>query len=244
MPKAVSSNVDGPEYVRRLALARESVVDAHANTPSDAEDDIDDEDSQFTTKTIDSGNLHDIYGNAAGRPDDDDLSFSSNEATEDAPLDGDLAIDDGPGDIAEGGGDNGPSGAPSATTTGGGALQGIPRGRSKAHHLLEGNKLVFFSLDLETGRENCGIIQLSVEIIRGEIKRGGKTAVKDTFSTIQRGEGVFHEEKFSSRTLFNAYFKPQEDMRSNDKWPDCVLLPRQNEKFKKYKPWYFCSCSY
>ena len=66
MPKAVPSNVNGPEYVRLLALARESVVKAHANTPSDAEDDIEDEDSQFIMKTIDIGDLHNIYGNAVG----------------------------------------------------------------------------------------------------------------------------------------------------------------------------------
>jgi len=215
MPKAVPSNVDGPEYVRRLALARESVVDAHANTLSDAEDDIDDEDSQFTTKTIDSGDLRDIYGNAAGRPDDDDLSISSNEGPEHAPPGDNLAIDDGLDDVAERGGDNGSAGAPSATTTGGGALRGILRGRLKAHHLLEGNKLVFFSLDLETGGENCGIIQLSVEIIRGEIKRGGTTAAKDTFSSLQWGEGVFHEENCPSGTMFNEYVKPREDAEWN-----------------------------
>ena len=144
MLKAVPSNVDKSGYVRRLALARKSVVDAPMNTPSGAKDDIDNKDLQFTTKTIDSGNLHYIYGNAAGQPDDDNLSISSNEGPEDAPPDDDLAIDDSLDNIAEGGGDTGPAGAPSATTTGGGALLGITRGRSKAYHLLEGNKLVFF----------------------------------------------------------------------------------------------------
>ena len=87
MPKAVSTGIDGSEYVRRLALAQGSSVDECANMPSDDEDDFDDEGSQFTTKTIESGDLRDIYGNAVGRPDDDDLSIFSNEGPENAPPD-------------------------------------------------------------------------------------------------------------------------------------------------------------
>jgi hypothetical protein len=215
MPKAIKSNVDGPEYVRRLARARESVVEEHANTLSDVEDDFDDEDSAFSTKTIDSDDHPDVYGDSARRHGDDDLSISSNEGPKQGPPDDDLAINNGIEATTQGMGDNGPAGPSLVTTTGGGTLPSIPRGRSKAHHLLEGKKLVFFSLDLETGGENCGIIQLSVEIVRGEIRRGGKTAAKDTFATIQRGEAVFHQDSCPAGTLFNEYVKPRDDAEWN-----------------------------
>jgi hypothetical protein len=42
----------------------------------------------------------------------------------------------------------------------------IPRGKSEAHFDLKDNKIVFLSLDLETGKEYCGIIQLSGQLFR------------------------------------------------------------------------------
>jgi hypothetical protein len=42
----------------------------------------------------------------------------------------------------------------------------IPRTKSIAHHDLKANKVVWCSLDLETGGEYCGIIQLSAELFR------------------------------------------------------------------------------
>ena len=42
----------------------------------------------------------------------------------------------------------------------------IPKGKSIAHHDLNANNVVFCSLDLETGGEYVGIIQLSAEISR------------------------------------------------------------------------------
>jgi hypothetical protein len=42
----------------------------------------------------------------------------------------------------------------------------IPRGKSEAHFDLKDNKIVFLSLDLETGGEYCGIIQLSSQLFR------------------------------------------------------------------------------
>ena len=41
-----------------------------------------------------------------------------------------------------------------------------PRGKSIAHFDLTNNKVVFLSLDLETGGEYCGIIQLSGQLFR------------------------------------------------------------------------------
>jgi hypothetical protein len=42
----------------------------------------------------------------------------------------------------------------------------IPRNKSIAHHDLKAKKVVWCSLDLETGGEYCGIIQLLAEIFR------------------------------------------------------------------------------
>ncbi len=41
-----------------------------------------------------------------------------------------------------------------------------PHGKSITHFDLCNNKIVFLSLDLETGREYCGIIQLSGQLLR------------------------------------------------------------------------------
>jgi len=51
----------------------------------------------------------------------------------------------------------------------------IPRGKSRAHHILF-KKAVFFNFDIETGGEKCGIIQISCEcfqILNGEGERKG-----------------------------------------------------------------------
>jgi len=41
-----------------------------------------------------------------------------------------------------------------------------PKGKSIAHNSIATDKAVYISLDIETGRENCGIIQLSAQIFR------------------------------------------------------------------------------
>ena len=74
--------VDGPKYVRRLAAARGTT----ANSATDATSDIDnignDEDSCFTTKTINSRNLDNIVDNIGARPEAEDASISSDEGSE------------------------------------------------------------------------------------------------------------------------------------------------------------------
>ena len=91
----------------------------------------------------------------------------------------------------------------------------VPRGRSKVHRLLKEKKLVFLSLDLETGGESCGIIQLSAEIVRVELKRGGKSAAKDTLAGLTRGTGTFHEVSNPGAGLFNEYVNPGDDAEWN-----------------------------
>ena len=84
-----------------------------------------------------------------------------------------------------------------------------------AHHLLTQKKMVFVSLDLETGGEICGIIQLSADIVRVELKRGGVTYAKDSLTTVQRGEGTFEECLNPEGTVFNEYVNPGKDAEWN-----------------------------
>ena len=44
-----------------------------------------------------------------------------------------------------------------------------PKGKSIAHYNLKAKRVVFVSLDVETGGEYCGIIQLSAELFRKKI---------------------------------------------------------------------------
>jgi hypothetical protein len=97
-----------------------------------------------------------------------------------------------------------PKGKPKA------AKPSVPRGRSKVHQLLNSKRLVFVSLDLETGGESCGIIQLSAEIVRVELKRGGKSAAKDTLSVLTRGWGALRGD-----AEFNEYVNPGDDAEWN-----------------------------
>ena len=82
MPRRRSRAVDGPEYIRRLASARESTRESTADTFSDVDDPGDDEDSCFTTKTIDSCDLDNIAGDIGTPPEAEDASISSDERSE------------------------------------------------------------------------------------------------------------------------------------------------------------------
>ena len=69
----------------------------------------------------------------------------------------------------------------------------IPRGRSIAHHHIANKKAVFLSLDVETGGEFCGpsgLLQLSAELFRMEIKHNGWN---DVAENMQRVGNVFNK---------------------------------------------------
>ena len=74
----------------------------------------------------------------------------------------------------------------------------VPKGRNPhCHHLLGRGKCVFLSLDVETGGEYCGILQLSAEICHLTIQTSGRSSSKDTAAAIQRDANTF-----------NAYVRP------------------------------------
>ena len=74
----------------------------------------------------------------------------------------------------------------------------VPKGRNPhCHHLLGQGKCVLLSLDVETGGEYCGILQLSAEICRLTIQTSGRSSTKDTAAAILRDANTF-----------NAYVRP------------------------------------
>ena len=87
----------------------------------------------------------------------------------------------------------------------------IPSGRSICHPVILRNKLVFVSLDLKTGGENCGIIQLSTKIVRLEINREKEKTAKDTLRNVFREGTVYHERDNPRGGEFNEYVNPGED---------------------------------
>ena len=82
MPRSRSANAFGPEYSRHLAEVTSRAVREASNDSSDDPTEFKDDDSHFTTETIDSAEERGIYGNTRGHPDDDDSSISSDEGSE------------------------------------------------------------------------------------------------------------------------------------------------------------------
>ena len=76
-----------------------------------------------------------------------------------------------------------------------------PRGKSIAHFDLHNHKIVFLSLDLETGGEYCGIIQLSGQLFRqNPVDAQGNTflLVTETFNEyVSLPDGAFWNDEAS-----------------------------------------------
>ena len=85
----------------------------------------------------------------------------------------------------------------------GDAAQRPPRGRSIMHGRLNDGTIKLLSLDLETGGEDCGSIQLSAEFVRPKLHRGGKTAIKDSLESLERGEDIFDEQNNPQDAVFD-----------------------------------------
>ena len=83
--------------------------------------------------------------------------------------------------------------------------QPYQRGGSIAHEHISTKKAVYLSLDIETGGENCGILQLSADISKLKIHLTGTSEGKDTMTDIRR-----------DATTFNKYVNPG----INEIWSD------------------------
>ena len=70
---------------------------------------------------------------------------------------------------------------------------------------------MFVSLDLETVGENCGIIQISAEILRLKLSRVQGKAAKDTLVGVSRGTAFYRNGEDAPSELFNKYVNPGKD---------------------------------
>ena len=68
------------------------------------------------------------------------------------------------------------------------------KGRSILHHDIKQKKLIFASIDLETGGERCGIVQLSAEILRQELDRAAGKVAKDVLASVKRDGTLYYPE--------------------------------------------------
>ena len=162
--RSCSTKAGGEKYFNWLIAVQEQVNDEAADQPSDVDDDFDDEDSCFTTQTVDSSDERNIYGNPEDRPGEDEVLLSSEGGPEDGAVPEDPPVQNVPGDVAEEAEENATAVPTVAVAAGGGSLQASAntfppplKGRSMAHHLLTQKKMVLVSLDLETGGESCGM---------------------------------------------------------------------------------------
>ena len=62
------------------------------------------------------------------------------------------------------------------------------------YHLLNHKKLMFLLLDLEMRGKRCGIVQLSVEVVRVKKKREVKGVEKDLIANIEGDDDAYKEE--------------------------------------------------
>lgn len=140
-------------------------------SPDLDEDDVDDwiglpdeDDNDLSTCSVNSAEEGDIYGPSDNRP-------SNEEVLQDLQQGGEL--------------NNHPeetSGSPP-----------IPKNRSIAHYSIVNGKAVILSLDIETGGEYCGILQLSSEILRMDIEQDCNSTTKDKATNIRRNPNTFNE---------------------------------------------------
>ena len=148
-----SKNGDGEQYLLRLIAEQEQGDAINDNCDSDIEDGFDDEDSCFTTVTVegceaDDDSIHSNDRTACKHTSASTIQGSENGPSTDSPPSGiDITKEE------EG---NGTASPPTAATSK--TEPSIPRGRSICHFKIMEKKLVFVSLDLETGGENCGIV--------------------------------------------------------------------------------------
>ena len=140
---------------------------------------------------------------------------SLHEGPEDTPTEDELSINDYLENVAAGDGDNGVAGALLATTTGRDALLDIPRGQSKAHHLLEGNKLFFF---LPGPRDRQGELWDYPALCwkcQGRDQEGRKDYNQGNILNDTAVGWSIPQRELHGETIFNEYVNPQEDAEWN-----------------------------
>ena len=139
--------------------------------------DFDDDANYFTTGTVDSINATNVYGNNGMGPGDEGGDNNTNQHSENdqnpqnlRPASPEIAVSR---DLMQINNSSSPNDEnqeliqqPASEDT----ASPIPKGRSLAHFDFEQNNVVFVSFDTKTGGEFCGILELSAEMFRAEIK--------------------------------------------------------------------------
>ena len=225
--RANSPRPDGEQYLRAL-IAEQELADAEAvERNSDDDVNFDEDGSELADILHTDSSESSISDQSEPRPDREPAGNTSVRIRENG-----VPPEDPPEEIAiSTGGDAGrasTAGADGNTTSADPPAQGMhptasndsedeggaqkPKGRSMIHHLLNQNRIVFLSLDLETGGEGCGIIQISAEVVRPSLKREGKKVAKDSLAgPVERGEVQYRDEVNPGGTLFNEYVNPGSD---------------------------------
>ena len=80
---------------------QERVDDEAADQLFEVDDDFYNEDSCFTTQTVDSSDERNIYGNPEDRPGEDEVLLSSEGGPKDGAAPEDPPVQNVPGDVAE-----------------------------------------------------------------------------------------------------------------------------------------------
>jgi hypothetical protein len=167
----------GEVFIDDIVAGRIEIDENTENHDVPDNEDFDDDASCFTTGTVDSVNATDIYGNIGTGPGDEGGDNNTNQHSENEqipqnlrPASPEIAM---PRDLMQNNNASSPNDEnqeliqqPASEDT----ASPIPKGRSLAHFDFEQNNVVCVSFDTKTRGEFCGILQLSAEIFRAEIK--------------------------------------------------------------------------
>ena len=233
---------EGEQYLQALIAEQQLADEEDADRASDVDDDSDDDGSVLLAADLTDVSDDSISETSSVRDDRDESSIASDAADEnevsDAAPPGEIAISGqgvGNDDAAP------PAALPaleaddnaSCVDIEGVDLADLPKvkGRSMGHHHFKQNKLVFVSLDLETGGEGCGIVQISAEIVRPVLQREGKMTAKDQLAgPVERGTTQYNDESNPGGTLFNEYVNPGEDAEWSEKATEVTGLTKDDPR--------------
>ena len=150
------------------------------------EENFDDDASQFTTSTINSMDRQDIDGDMQSQPTHDGPSSVpvpvSNLVQNSGPAPSEIMMLENQG-ISSLTSSSEPPEPPNDITIPSTTEPSIPKGKSIAHTLFEQKNVVFISLNMETGGQYCGILQLSAELTVSTCASDGSGSNLDSSGT-------------------------------------------------------------
>ena len=117
----------------------------------------------------------------------------------------------------------------------------IPKGRSIAHHNMARKGTVYVFFDIETGGEYCGILQLSAEMVRVELKpverKKGASATFDYTSLVSREALTFNRfVKSGERAIWNDNVTSIHGLHQNH--PSIIGADDMDTVWEQFVHWY------